>query len=345
MSPGGKKRRAEAKLVLPSILRARPEVEEGRDEDSSGTEDVGGDIFNGSNNSQRVEKRLESLEKAVKNLVDKNESLERAVKNLVDNVGEGAKPTQKYPECPVCLEDIIQDTRIMMCPAGHLLCGGCHDKMEDKICPSCQKLIIGRCHGMETYLRDMMRGMGRGNPGEKSMAMMNSMQPDTEPETEAVIMRKLFVRNLNSNVTEEKIRTYFSEFGEIEFVKLPAHSDSGKIKGFAFVTFKESSSVDAVQMARPHRLAGTQLETTRARSRDRDFRGQAPYFGAVSSSGGYSGYGGQGQGGYSGFSGYSSLGQTWSSVQGGAAQGGGGPLRRHQRDTRGANPYDPYNRQ
>ena len=164
-------------------------------------------------------------------------------------------------------------------------------------------------------------------------------------DTEAVIMRKLFVRNLNSKVTEEKIRDYFSEFGEIEIVHLPAHSDSGKIKGFAFVTFKESSSVDAVQMARPHRLAGTQVETTRARSRDRDFRGQAPYFGAVSSSGGYSGYGGQGQGGYSGFSGYSSLGQTWSSVQGGAAQGGGGPLRRHQRDTRGANPYDPYNRQ
>ena len=76
--------------------------------------------------------------------------------------------------------------------------------------------------------------------------------------------------------------------------------------------------------------------------------GGAPYYGAGSSSGGYSGYGGQGQGGYSGFSDYSSLGQTWSSGQGGAAQGGGagggGPLRRHQRYTRGANRYDPYAR-
>ena len=135
MSPRGKKRLAEAEPAIQSV-RVRLEVEEGRDdsdEDSSGTEDVGGDIFNGSNNSQRrliVEKRLESLEKAVKNLVNKNGSLERAVKNLVDNVGEGAKPTQKYPECPVCLEDMIQDTRIMMCPAGHLICGGCHDKMN-----------------------------------------------------------------------------------------------------------------------------------------------------------------------------------------------------------------------
>ena len=62
---------------------------------------------NGSNNSQRVEKRLERLEGAVKNLVDKNGSLDRAMKNLVDN----------------------------------LICGGCHDKMEDKICPSCKMLI------------------------------------------------------------------------------------------------------------------------------------------------------------------------------------------------------------
>lgn len=83
-------------------------------------------------------------------------------------------------------------------------------------------------------------------------------------DTEAVIMRKLFVRNLNSNVTEDKMRTYFSDFGEIENVQLPTYSDSGKIQGFAFVTFKESSSVDAVQTARPHRLDGWQLETTRA---------------------------------------------------------------------------------
>ena len=118
MSPRGKKRLAEARLVTRSFnLPVRPEVEEGRDEDSSGTEEVGGGDTepgvnnNEPNNSQRVEKRLESLEKAVENLVNKNGSLERAVKNLVDNVGEGAKPAQKYPECPVCLEGMIQDAK------------------------------------------------------------------------------------------------------------------------------------------------------------------------------------------------------------------------------------------
>ena len=115
--------------------------------------------------------------------------------------------------------------------------------------------------------------------------------------------------------------------------------------------FDEEDAVDKIVLLGLHVIKGVRMAAKkglnkeqiqggggRDRNRDRDFRGQAPYFGAGSSSGGYSGYGGQGQGGYS------SLGQTWSRGQGGAAKGGGGPLRRHQWDTRGANPYDPYAR-
>merc|ERR1719300_632686 len=42
------------------------------------------------------------------------------------------------------------------------------------------------------------------------------------------------------------------------------HNDSGKPKGFAFVTFTQSASVDNVQAQRPHRMDGNTLETTRA---------------------------------------------------------------------------------
>ena len=101
------------------------------------------------------------------------------------------------------------------------------------------------------------------NSDDGGRSAKRSRKDGVDPE--AVLMRKLFVRNLNCNtVTEEKIREYFSEFGNIETVQLPCHSDSGKVKGFAFVTFKESSSVDSVQRSRPHRLDGWQLETTRA---------------------------------------------------------------------------------
>ena len=60
-----------------------------------------------------------------------------------------------YLECLICFEDITQDSRIMQCSAGHLICGGCHDQLEVKICPSCKKSIMGRCHGMESYLKSL----------------------------------------------------------------------------------------------------------------------------------------------------------------------------------------------
>ena len=77
-------------------------------------------------------------------------------------------------------------------------------------------------------------------------------------------MRKLFVRNLSSTVTEEQLRELFGQYGAIEVVQLPQHSDSGKPKGFAFITFEAAGAVDNVQRNRPHRLDGFMLETSRA---------------------------------------------------------------------------------
>ena len=99
-----------------------------------------GDNNNQGNNSQRVEKRLERLEKRMKRL---------------ENSEGGVASVQTYPECPVCLEDMVEDTRIMMCGLGHLICGGCHEKLVSKTCPSCRKEIIGRCQGMEAYVRNL----------------------------------------------------------------------------------------------------------------------------------------------------------------------------------------------
>ena len=91
-----------------------------------------------------------------KQLLYRLEELERSMESLqLQGCIPDKKPQIPYPECPICLEDMTQDSRIMQCSAGHLICGGCHDRMEAKRCPSCKKPIIGRCHGMETYLRSL----------------------------------------------------------------------------------------------------------------------------------------------------------------------------------------------
>jgi len=116
-------------------------------------------VFNNvSDNVQSVQKRLENVEKSLAKL-DKLGNLEKSVKSLIEK-SEGVvatiqRPQIPYPECPICFNNMIQNTRIMQCSAGHLICGGCYDKLNPKICPTCKKGIIGRCHGMESYLRTL----------------------------------------------------------------------------------------------------------------------------------------------------------------------------------------------
>merc|ERR1719282_250151 len=89
-----------------------------------------------------IKQRLESLEKSVKSLMGKVENCSRT----------GSPP---YPECPICLENMTHETRIMQCGLGHLICQRCFDRLDYSSCPTCSKAITGRCHGMETYLKTL----------------------------------------------------------------------------------------------------------------------------------------------------------------------------------------------
>ena len=115
---------------------------------------------NVSDNVKSVQKRLESLEKSMKK-IDKLEALEKSVKSLIKKSGESKgdasvqRPPIPYPECPICMENMTQNTRIMQCSAGHLICGDCYENLNPKVCPTCKNEIIGRCHGMESYLRTL----------------------------------------------------------------------------------------------------------------------------------------------------------------------------------------------
>jgi len=103
------------------------------------------------------------------------------------------------------------------------------------------------------------------SPGLKEVdnrGAKRSRKEQVDPESK--VMRKIFVGNLSLNTSEEKLKEYFEQFGSTELVQLPLHVDSGKSRGFAFITFMKASSVDGVQGARPHKLDGSFIETTRA---------------------------------------------------------------------------------
>ena len=58
--------------------------------------------------------------------------------------------------------------------------------------------------------------------------------------------RKLFVGGLSWETKEPQLKEYFEKFGEIESVNLKLDPVTGRSRCFAFMVFKETSSVDQV---------------------------------------------------------------------------------------------------
>ena len=65
---------------------------------------------------------------------------------------------------------------------------------------------------------------------------------------------------MDANRVAEGLRKYFSEFGEVEDCTILRDQD-GRSRGFAFLTFKDPASVNAV-MCREHILDGKTVRDT-----------------------------------------------------------------------------------
>ncbi|KAH8979871.1 hypothetical protein EDB92DRAFT_2118586 [Lactarius akahatsu] len=63
----------------------------------------------------------------------------------------------------------------------------------------------------------------------------------------------MFVGGLSWDTTDEGLRNYFSEFGKVDACTIVRDAD-GKSRGFAFLTFEEPASVNAIDLKRaiPH---------------------------------------------------------------------------------------------
>lgn len=80
--------------------------------------------------------------------------------------------------------------------------------------------------------------------------------------------RKLFIGGLTPNTTEDHLKDYYSAWGEIVDVVVMKDSQSGRSRGFGFVTYKEPEMVDSAQANRPHEIDGKIVEAKRAMPRE-----------------------------------------------------------------------------
>lgn len=71
---------------------------------------------------------------------------------------------------------------------------------------------------------------------------------------------KLFVGGLSWETTQENLQRYFSRYGEVIDCVVMKNSESGRSRGFGFVTFADPANVNLVLQNGPHQLDGRTID-------------------------------------------------------------------------------------
>lgn len=88
---------------------------------------------------------------------------------------------------------------------------------------------------------------------------------------------KLYVGNMSYATDEEQLRTLFSEAGTVVAVDVIKDRDSGRPKGFAFITMSsKEEATKAIQMFNEKEIDGRALTVNEARPREERSGGFRP---------------------------------------------------------------------
>jgi len=88
--------------------------------------------------------------------------------------------------------------------------------------------------------------------------------PDNRDTRESPNMCKIFLGGLNRNPTRKMFSEYFSQYGEVLDTHIVRNPKTGKSKGFAFITYGSSASVESVLISGPHIVANKTIDVKRA---------------------------------------------------------------------------------
>jgi RNA recognition motif-containing protein len=114
-------------------------------------------------------------------------------------------------------------------------------------------------------------------------------------EGRETMSKKLFVGGLSWGTSDDSLRDAFSQFGEVTDAKVITDRDTGRSRGFGFVTFADDNSADeAMSQMDGATLDGRSIRVNEANER--------PAGGGGGGGGGRGGFGGGG-GGRGGFGG------------------------------------------
>lgn len=87
------------------------------------------------------------------------------------------------------------------------------------------------------------------------------------PRDEQEKTSKIFVGGVSQEATEEDFTEYFAQFGRVVDATLMMDKDTGRPRGFGFVTFDNEAAVDRVLEHQPLEIMGKMIEVKKAQPR------------------------------------------------------------------------------
>jgi len=87
---------------------------------------------------------------------------------------------------------------------------------------------------------------------------------------------KIYVGNLSYNTTEDELRDFFANHGEISDVKLIIDLATGRSKGFGFITYNDAKHAESALELNGADLDGRKLKVNIAENRRPGGPGQRP---------------------------------------------------------------------
>jgi len=104
------------------------------------------------------------------------------------------------------------------------------------------------------------------NGGHQNGRTRAANNPNLEPEQ----FRKVFIGGLSYKTDDDTLKAYFAKYGDLVDHVVMKDPQSGRSRGFGFVTYSDSFMVDELMRNRPHIIDGRQVEPKRATPRERD---------------------------------------------------------------------------
>ncbi|XP_021342668.1 heterogeneous nuclear ribonucleoprotein A3 homolog 2-like isoform X2 [Mizuhopecten yessoensis] len=105
--------------------------------------------------------------------------------------------------------------------------------------------------------------------------------------------KKMFIGGLKDDTSEDQVKEAFCTYGDIERVDLIRDKESNKVKGFGFVEFQDTDSVDKCVLKKFFTLNGKEVEVKKAVAKENQRGGDS---GRGGRGGGRGGRGGGGRG-------------------------------------------------